>query len=63
MLLVDQNYLHQFLINIFLILHNQEIILESRYDEAKANTNEFITTPLTTASYGIFEDARLKGLI
>ena len=37
--------------------------IRSRYDEAKANTNEFITTPLTVASYGIFEDARLKGLI
>ena len=35
----------------------------SRYNEAKIKTNEFITTPLTPASYGIFEDARLKGLI
>ena len=37
-------------------------ILE-RYNTAKAKTNNFITTPITTASYGIFEDARLKGLI
>jgi len=34
-----------------------------RYALAKAQTNEFITTPMTTASYGIFEDARLRGLI
>jgi hypothetical protein len=35
----------------------------SQYNLAKAKTNNFITTPLTAASYGIFEDARLKGLI
>jgi len=34
-----------------------------RYALAKTKTNEFITTPLTNASYGIFEDARRKGLI
>jgi hypothetical protein len=35
----------------------------NQYNLAKAKTNNFITTPLTPASYGIFEDARLKGLI
>ena len=35
----------------------------SQYNLAKAKTNNFITTPMTTASYGIFEDARLRGLI
>ena len=35
----------------------------NQYNLAKAKTNKFITTPLTNASYGIFEDARLKGLI
>ena len=35
----------------------------SQYNAAKAQTNNFITTPMTTASYGIFEDARLRGLI
>ena len=35
----------------------------SQYNMAKAKTNNFITTPLTNASYGIFEEARLKGLI
>jgi len=35
----------------------------SQYNLAKAQTNNFITTPMTTASYGIFEDARLRGLI
>ncbi|ANS03107.1 hypothetical protein [uncultured Mediterranean phage uvDeep-CGR2-AD10-C281] len=33
------------------------------YNTAKAKTNNFITTPMTTASYGIFEDAKLRGLI
>ena len=31
--------------------------------DLQAKTNEFITTPITMASYGIFEDARRKGLI
>ena len=35
----------------------------NQYNLAKAKTNNFITTPMTTASYGIFEDARLRGLI
>jgi len=35
----------------------------NQYNLAKAQTNNFITTPMTTASYGIFEDARLRGLI
>ena len=35
----------------------------SQYNLAKEQTNNFITTPMTTASYGIFEDARLRGLI
>ena len=35
----------------------------NQYNLAKAKTNKFITTPLTNASYGIFEEARLKGLI
>jgi hypothetical protein len=33
------------------------------YNTAKAKTNEFITTPMTNASYGIFEEAKLRGLI
>ena len=35
----------------------------NQYNLAKAKTNKFITTPLTNASYGIFEEARQKGLI
>jgi hypothetical protein len=35
----------------------------NQYNLAKAKTNNFITTPLTNASYGIFEEAKLKGLI
>jgi hypothetical protein len=35
----------------------------NQYNLAKAKTNNFITTPLTNASYGIFEEARQKGLI
>jgi len=37
-------------------------IMES-YNTIKDKTNKFLTTPITTASYGIFEDARLRGLI
>ena len=39
-----------------------QTIMDS-YNAAKAKTNEFITTPMTNASYGIFEEARQKGLI
>jgi len=39
-----------------------QTIMDS-YNTAKAKTNEFITTPMTNASYGIFEEAKLKGLI
>ena len=35
----------------------------SNYKDAQSKTNTLITTPMTTASYGIFEDARLRGLI
>ena len=35
----------------------------NQYNLAKVKTNKFITTPLTNASYGIFEEAKLKGLI
>jgi len=35
----------------------------SQYNLAKAKTNNFITTPITNASYGIFKEAELKGLI
>ena len=35
----------------------------NQYNLAKAKTNKFIMTPITHASYGIFEDARRKGLI
>ena len=35
----------------------------NQYNLAKAKTNKFITTPLTNASYGIFEEAKLRGLI
>ena len=37
--------------------------ITNQYNLAKAKTNNFITTPLTNASYGIFEEARQKGLI
>ena len=37
-------------------------IMES-YNTIKDKTNKFLTTPITTASYGIFEDTRLRGLI
>ena len=37
--------------------------ITNQYNLAKAKTNNFITTPLTNASYGIFEEAKLKGLI
>ena len=33
------------------------------YNTIKDKTNKFLTTPITTASYGIFEDTRLRGLI
>jgi hypothetical protein len=41
---------------------SRQKIMDS-YNTAKAKTNEFITTPITMASYGIFEEAKLKGLI
>ena len=37
-------------------------IMES-YNTIKDKTNKFLTTPITSASYGIFEDTRLRGLI
>ena len=35
----------------------------SNYEDAQSKTNTLITTPMTNASYGIFEEAKLKGLI
>ena len=35
----------------------------SNYKDAQSKTNTLITTPMTNASYGIFEEAKLKGLI
>jgi len=35
----------------------------SNYKDAQSKTNTLITTPMTNASYGIFEEAKLRGLI